>query len=263
MSDTYREKTLEEKNDDIRFFRVDIKNRFAQRLEEAMSGETNLSFAQKCGISEATIRKYKKGETTPNLEILESIAMVSGKAIQWLIGAESQSVIIDHPITDKGDQKQNPTTDTTHELILEKPKYNVVASAGGGSFIDTEAPVEHYPFTHRFLKRHRLLHADLCVIEARGESMEPTIEDGDELLLKLMHEPSSKPLEGVYVINIDNTLRVKRLEFDIIRDGYRIISDNKLHQEEFIERNGLERMKVIGEVVIVMGKPSKSVPETY
>ncbi len=245
MSETYDKKTDAQKNEQERFFQMDIKNRFALRLGEAMAGEANLSFAQKCGLSEATIRKYKKGETTPNIEILESIAKVSGRTMQWFLGEtlEPQEVSF---------QPQN---------LTHIEKFNVIASAGGGAYIDTEIVIELYPFSTEFLKRHRLSHADLCIIEARGDSMEPGITSGDDLLVKLMPEPSRKALEGVFVINLDNQLKVKRLEFDMVQDGYRIISDNKAHPEEFVDRDDLERMKVIGEVVLVVGAPTKCLTE--
>lgn len=229
------------------------KGSIKERLVQLKKGRTNRQLADDWGVPLSTLTGYINRGSMPPVDTAFSIAIKEGVSIEWLVTGE----------TPQDSSMQHTKVPTVHERILEKPKYNIVASAGGGSFIDTETPVEYYPFTYSFLKRRRLLHADLCVIEAHGESMEPTIENGDELLLKLMYEPSSKPLEGVYVINLDNTLRVKRLEFDIIRDGYRIISDNKLYQEEFIGRDELERMTVIGEVVIVMGKPSKSVPEEH
>ncbi len=243
MSDSYKEKTSEEKNEKKQFFQNDIKNRFAQRLEEAMAGEANLSFAQKCGISEATIRKYKKAETTPNLEILESIAKVSGKTIQWLLGVE--------------DKPEEPKHINLGTNITHIEKFNVIASAGGGAYIDTEVVAELYPFSIEFLKRHRLSHADLCIIEARGDSMEPTLSSGDDLLIDRKEFTPHKVLQGIHVISIDGELKVKRLEFDLVKDGYRIISDNALYEEDFIERKDLNRMRVIGEVMMVMGKPSK------
>ncbi|CAK1714024.1 putative Prophage transcriptional regulator [Vibrio crassostreae] len=248
MTDSYKEITLEEKNEGKRFFRSGIKNRFAQRLEEAMAGEANLSFAQKCGISEATIRKYKKGETTPNLEILESIAKVSGKAIQWLIGVESETVKVKTPIS---------------ENITYIEKFNVIASAGGGAYIDTEVVAELYPFSLEFLKRHRLSHADLCIIEARGDSMEPTLSSGDDLIIDRKEFTAHKVLQGIHVISIDGELKVKRLEFDLVKDGYSIISDNHLYQEDFIERKDLNCMRIIGEVVMILGKPPKGLPELH
>ncbi|MDF5187260.1 XRE family transcriptional regulator [Vibrio parahaemolyticus] len=244
MSNTYTEKTIEQKNDSERFFLSDIKSRFSQKLEEAMNGETNLSFAQKCGISEATIRKYKKGDTTPNLENLEAIAKASGKDILWFIHEQD---------------KQEPAQETVpveFQRIINAPRYNVAASAGGGSFIDTENPVDRYSFSYNFLKKYKLLHANLCVIDTTGDSMEPTITEGAEIMVDLFTDTTPNALAGVYVINLDGELRVKRLEYSVIKDGYRIISDNHLYPEEFIERANLDRMRVIGEVVMVIGKPA-------
>ncbi|HHY0331089.1 TPA: LexA family transcriptional regulator [Vibrio cholerae] len=229
------------------------KGSIKERLVQLKKGRTNRQLADDWSIPLSTLTGYINRGSIPPVDTAFSIAIKEGVSIEWLVTGE----------TPQDPSVQHTKEPMLHERILEKPKYNVVASAGGGSFIDTETPIEYYPFTYSFLKRRRLLHAELCVIEAHGESMEPTIENGDELLLKLMHEPSSKPLEGVYVINLDNTLKVKRLEFDIIRDGYRIISDNKLYQEEFIDRDDLKRMKVIGEVAMVMGKPSKGLSELH
>lgn len=216
--------------------------RFKERLSDVIGNESVLSFAKKSGMSEGVMRSYIRGDTFPSLDRLEAIANAANVDISWLVTGN----------TSTGEVK----LDVMPERIIEKPKFNIVAAAGGGSFIDTETPAEYYTFTHSFLKRHRLLHADLCVIDARGDSMEPTISDGDELVLKLIHEPSYKPLDGVYVFNHNNSLRVKRLEFDMVQDGYRIISDNKLYPEEFISRNDLGDINVIGKVVLVMGAPT-------
>lgn len=247
---SYTESDQDNKKRNFDPFLEEGKGSIKERISYLLKGRTTRQAAKDWKIPLSTLGTYLSRGTMPSADKAFNIANKEGVTVEWLVTGETP-------------QEQSLPAVVTHERILEKPKYNIVASAGGGSFIDTETPVEYYPFTYSFLKRRRLLHADLCVIEAHGESMEPTIENGDELLLKLMHEPSSKPLEGVYVINLDNTLRVKRLEFDIIRDGYRIISDNKLYQEEFIGRDELERMTVIGEVAIVMGKPSKSVLEEH
>jgi len=221
------------------------------RIESLMNGRTGRECAQDWDVAHSTLVTLLHRRSDPKLSMLLKIANAEGVTIDWLAKGEPVAV------------KEKEVPSVFHERIIEKPKFNVAASAGGGSFIDTETPVEYYPFTYSYLKRRRLLHAELCIIEARGESMEPTIEDGDDLLLKLMSEPSSKALEGVYVINIDNQLRVKRLEFDVVRDGYRIISDNKIYPVEFIDRDDLERMNVIGEVAMVMGKPSKGLSELH
>ncbi|WP_367971638.1 XRE family transcriptional regulator [Vibrio scophthalmi] len=243
MSDTYKDKTTEEKNEQNRFFQMDIKNRFIKRLEEAMNGEANVAFAQKCGISEATVRKYRKGETTPNLENLEAIANVSHKPIEWFLSEQIDAI----------------------EVTVEKPiipityieKFEVVASAGSGAYIDAESVIDIYPFSKAYLKRHRLLYSDLCIIESRGDSMEPTIESGADLLIDRREFSPNRVVHGVHVFNLDGELKVKRLEFDLLRDGYRIISDNSCYNEDFLARDELEKLRIVGEVVMVLGKPSE------
>ncbi len=244
---SYKESDQERKNSNYDPFLEERKGSISERLIELAKTRTIRETAKLWGVSTATVSLYTKKGGMPSLDRSIVIANNEGVSLNWLA---------------MGIDDDKKTASTTHERILEKPKYNVAASAGGGSFIDTETPVEYYPFTYSFLKRRRLLHADLCVIEAYGDSMEPTLESGDDLLLKLMPELSDKPLEGVYVINIDNQLRVKRLEYSMAKDGYRIISDNNLYPEEFIDRDDLERMNVIGEVVMVMGTPSKGPLET-
>ncbi|SKA66366.1 XRE family transcriptional regulator [Enterovibrio nigricans] len=242
MSDTYKEKTLEKKNEQDRFFQVDIKNRFIARLEDAMNGEANVAFAQKCGISEATIRKYRKGETTPNLENLEAIAKVANKPIWWFLSEDTESKEI---------EVKPPSIPVT---FIDK--FEIVASAGYGSYIDSESVIDEFPFTDAYLRRHRLSSADLCIIESRGDSMEPTIESGADLLINRKEFSPYKVVHGVHVLNLDGELKVKRLEFDLMRDGYRIISDNSLYEEDFLPRSELERLRIIGEVAMVLGKPS-------
>ena len=59
-------------------------NRFGDRLEYVMNGESNRSFAKKCGLSETVIRYYLSGKTLPSLDKLEFIAKASGYSAEWL-----------------------------------------------------------------------------------------------------------------------------------------------------------------------------------
>ncbi|WP_160162460.1 MULTISPECIES: S24 family peptidase [Vibrio] len=224
------------------------KGSIKDRLLELKRGRTNRDLAKAWNIPLSTLTGYINRGSIPPVDTAFSIAVIEGVSIEWLV---------------TGSQKIAPPTNegysSTHERILEKPKYNVAAAAGGGSFIDSVTPIEYYPFTYNYLKRNKLLHANLCIIEARGESMEPTIESGDDLLIKLIDEMPAKPFEGVYVVRMENHLRVKRLEYDIVREGYRVISDNKLHSEEFVSKNDFDNFLVVGEVAKVIGKPSELV----
>ncbi|WP_336844917.1 helix-turn-helix transcriptional regulator [Providencia rettgeri] len=58
--------------------------RFGERLREAMKGESNNSFAKKCGMSERVIRNYLDGTTYPSIDRLAILASAAGCSIEWL-----------------------------------------------------------------------------------------------------------------------------------------------------------------------------------
>ncbi|BDV42401.1 hypothetical protein GURASL_13240 [Geotalea uraniireducens] len=61
---------------------------FKDRLKTIMGDESNRSFAEKCGISEGTLRRYLRGDTTPDLETLHAIADVGGCTLAWLAAGQ-------------------------------------------------------------------------------------------------------------------------------------------------------------------------------
>lgn len=67
-----------------------LSDSFKIRLKEAMSGESNNSFAEKCELSEGTFRRYLRGETFPPLDTLEKIAQASGCSLAWLASGEGE-----------------------------------------------------------------------------------------------------------------------------------------------------------------------------
>lgn len=181
----------------------------------------------------------------PSLDKAIAIANAEGVSLQWLATGEQEA-----PTSSGAD------TVATAQGITYIEKYNVTASAGGGMQVDRESIIDYYPFSTEFLKRNRISHCKLSIIEARGDSMEPTLESGDDIMIASCDNNAHKALQGIHVINLDGELRVKRLEYDIMNDGYRIISDNSSYKEEFVKRTELNRMRVIGEVVLVMGRPA-------
>ena len=63
----------------------------------------------------------------------------------------------------------------------------------------------------------------LSAIAVEGDSMEPTLRDGDEILVDCAPRP---PRDGIHVVRVDGALLVKRLAFG--RPGLIVlISDNR------------------------------------
>jgi hypothetical protein len=102
------------------------------------------------------------------------------------------------------------------------PRLRLGASAGPGTLAADPAAVGRLRFSARWLRQQGLEPGMLRVIEVEGDSMEPSLRDGDEILVERSQRPSRS---GLRVIRLDDVLLVKRLEpgpAGILR----VISDN-------------------------------------
>lgn len=122
------------------------------------------------------------------------------------------------------------------------PRLPLGASAGPGTLALDPAPVDRLRFSGRWLRQQGLEPGMLSVIEVEGDSMEPTLRDGDEILV----DRAPRPLRsGLHVIRLDDVLLVKRLESGPA-GTLRIISDNPAYPR--MERARAD-VAVLGRVV--------------
>jgi phage repressor protein C with HTH and peptisase S24 domain len=133
-----------------------------------------------------------------------------------------------------------------HEYVLV-PRHDVRASAGGGSIISDESVVDHLAFKREWITQSLGCSPDsICVIQVRGDSMTPTINDADLLLLDM--RTVSQRAEGVYVIQLQGSLLVKRLRFKI-NGTVDVISDNPRYSTETLSSKEAADLSVLGRVV--------------
>lgn len=126
-------------------------------------------------------------------------------------------------------------------------KYEVAASAGNGAVIHDEAVVDHLAFKRSWITQTLGLDPlHLALIDARGDSMSPTIESGDLLLLDTRKGGAKS--EGVYVINLAGALLVKRLRIKL-SGTVEVMSDNPKYSSESISGSELDRLVLVGRVV--------------
>ena len=131
--------------------------------------------------------------------------------------------------------------------FVQVPRHDVEASAGPGIFISDESVVDHISFRREWLTH--TLGVDpkrVCVIQARGDSMQPTIDDADLLLIDTRQgKPKS---EGIYVIQLHDALLVKRLRFKL-SGTVEVVSDNPQYTPETISAAALEQLIIVGRVM--------------
>jgi phage repressor protein C with HTH and peptisase S24 domain len=92
---------------------------------------------------------------------------------------------------------------------VEVSRLDLGASAGPGALVQGgEGGFDTFRFSRRWLAEQGLERAQLSAIRVEGDSMEPLLNDGDEILV----DRSPRPFrDGIHVVRLGDTLMVKRL----------------------------------------------------
>jgi len=136
-----------------------------------------------------------------------------------------------------------PTVPDSFTMI---PLYDVAVSAGHGAALFDAHPVDYLSFSPRFSRQLTAQSPDqLAGLAVRGDSMEPTLSHGDHILVDL--SCAAPTIDGVYVVRMDQSLLVKRLQIDLGSRRVTVISDNKKYAIiNDVERNAIQ---VVGRVI--------------
>ena len=123
------------------------------------------------------------------------------------------------------------------------PRFALAASAGSGAVVGDEQRSIPFRFDARFLAGLGVRRDAASLIEVKGDSMQPTLIDGDTILVDHARR-SIAPRGGVYAIRLDGMLSVKRLR--AIGREVEVASDNRDYATMV---RAAEAVEVIGRVV--------------
>lgn len=130
---------------------------------------------------------------------------------------------------------------------VDVPRLPLGASAGGGALAYEEAPIGAFRFSAHWLRGQGLEPAMLSAIAVAGDSMEPTLRDGDEILV----DRTPRPLrDGIHVVRAGDALLVKRLDTGR-PGGVTLVSDNPAYRPIELAP---DEVQVIGRVVWKSGR---------
>ncbi len=130
------------------------------------------------------------------------------------------------------------------------PKSSLTAGLGGSAFeVESEQIVDHMAFKTNWILGKGFEPNKLALITCAGDSMYPTIQDGDLALVDTRKAVANA--EGVYAIGLNQTIQIKRVKPNL--DGsVKIISDNgKYEPETYTAEQAEAFMRIIGRVVWV------------
>ena len=129
---------------------------------------------------------------------------------------------------------------------VDVPRLALGASAGPGAVAEDDAPVGHLRFAQGWLRELGLTPGALSALSVAGDSMEPTLRDGDEILVaRADSDPAGRLRDGIHVIRRDGVLQVKRLQFGTGQAA--VISDNHAYPSDMAVP--LNELEVLGHVV--------------
>lgn len=124
-----------------------------------------------------------------------------------------------------GPSTGSATVDMPGDFVLV-PRYDVGASAGPGSLPDSERIKQSLAFRGEWLRRMTSGSPNnVSVIQVTGDSMLPTLSDGDEILVD-SGDAANRLRDGIYVMRVDGAVMVKRLSVNPTGRSLTITSDN-------------------------------------
>jgi phage repressor protein C with HTH and peptisase S24 domain len=193
------------KTDAARGARIVAARERARLTQEQLANR--ITELKKSSVSRGAIGNWERGYglTSENLSLLASVLNVSS---EWLLTGKGGSG------WDANEHLGNTPDlpDTQPERIrIDIPEYDVRASMGDGFHIDRETVKDHWPFSRAYLEGElRLNPRNLVVIEVVGDSMAPTLQSGDRVLVDMSDTRVGIP--GIFVLWDGDGTVAKRLE---------------------------------------------------
>jgi len=199
-----------------------------------------IELEDKAGAPRDSVRNLMSGRTTkPRSKTLHLIAKALGTSMDELIGPV--------PSTHTHGTTSYPDPDET--VVI--PRYDIQLSAGDGAFPNGEQVIGHVPFNRDWLKSNINGALDnLAVVKIDGDSMEPLIRSGDEVLINLSNTSISDG--GIFAILLNDTLIIKRIFSR--HDGLEIRSENTSYPSWTVPKEDLNEIKIVGRAVVRVGR---------
>lgn len=211
-----------------------------QRIKELRKrlGLSQREFAKKIGKATISIAKWEAGDRTPDESTLKLIAKEFNVNEEWLKTGKGE-MFVETPIKEEG---------------IKVPFYpEATLSAGEGIEATTEEHfwVEISP--DLMLKLIGVVYRrGLTLLPVYGDSMEPTLKSGSVVMVRLWEYEQNLINGAIYAFRVDGDLFVKRVEIDPVNKVITFKSDNPNYSSFQMKREELDRVKIIGRVLIDM-----------
>ncbi|MBF0096163.1 MAG: LexA family transcriptional regulator [Magnetococcales bacterium] len=259
---------------------------FHDRLAQVIGDEEPYPWAERIGIGKSTFAGMWRNRAMPQTKTLLKIAQYTDISINWLLTGRgpqrldlSRSVDNGRPrhgylsyvtLPQEMDSSQEgcsnkqqsaaPVEEMGEQYRVHRDEYCHVPCygmrMGGSQLLQNEQLVDHLSFKVSWIEQVMGLDTqELALVQVTGDSMEPTLKEGDLLLLdrrgftpEARHKPAGS--DAIYVLLRGQELIAKRLQFGF--DGSLTIqSDNAAYAAQTVAAEQTQRVVIVGRVVWV------------
>lgn len=203
---------------------------FRNRLGQIVGDKEPWVWAREAGISGSTFDRAWNGGSIPKAETLAKMAVAGGVTIDWLLLGD-------------GSGHSRPSRSGP---VVSIPHYEVAFSAGTGRLAPADERPQTFDIPEEWVRQVTGRNpANLVLAYCDGDSMEPTIRDGE---LMLLDRTDRRLVNGkIYGLRVEDSLLVKRISRSIKGDVL-LRPDNPAYETEALTE-GVGDVKVIGQVV--------------
>lgn len=221
-------------------------------LDSAQSSESN-----------SRVANYESGNRTPRTDDLPILAVRLN-----LSPAELMQAIAKDNFSNESFSKIKAELDVVHEPVMNSTGANsseffnkrrsdkeyatislyadAALSAGPGMTLHDESRIEELAFRKDWLAKKGLFEDKLVAVPCIGNSMEPTIFDGE---IVLINTSDQVPRDNkIYAINVGDEALLKRV-FRNYDGGYILRSDNAVEADRNVPADNTGQLRVIGRAV--------------
>lgn len=208
--------------------------------------------AAEAGASPPALRKAGQRNSLSK-DLAKSLSDRFGLPIGWLMTGEN-GLKLGSELEKATRGKMTPAPDSIRvdgQEFVPIRRYDAALSAGPGSINDPSAePIGYHLVESQWVRTLTSAIADnLAVLRVDGDSMEPTLDDGDWVLIDRTQTRINRP--GVYAIQVGDTAWVKRITLNLRDRLVQVISDNSVYP---IQELNEEELSVIGRVIWIVGR---------
>ena len=212
---------------------MDFKDRLASLIEQ--KGISQRQLAIKLGITPQSVQQWVRGTARPSGDKIQSIAEYFDVTPSYLMfgdtsmnSSEIDEETVSIPVLNvEGSCGVNPSMAGVIEMVklLRVAKEWLIQRVGNINF--------------------RKLH----IITASGDSMSPTFNDGDFVIV----DTSKREVlsDGVYAVQSGGGIFIKRIQREL-DGGVTLLSDNPKYRPQPVPVEDIETMSIIGKCVIAL-----------